>query len=100
MKNFIKFGLVGLAGYFVGFYEMKYKTLKILTNRMIKELEEKNSEKEGEKEEKLVELVDSYLSSITMTLQTSGSVENRIACLTILQTLFSQPSLYPCNLHY
>ena len=51
MKNFIKFGLVGLAGYFVGFYEMKYKTLKILTNRMIKELEDKNSEKEGEKEE-------------------------------------------------
>ena len=51
MKNFIKFGLVGLAGYFVGFYEMKYKTLKILTNRMIKELEEKNSEEEGEKEE-------------------------------------------------
>lgn len=56
--------------------------------------------KEGEKEEKLVELVDSYLSAVTMTLQTSGSVENRIACLTILQTLFSQPSLYPCNLHY
>ena len=51
MKNFIKFGLVGLAGYFVGFYEMKYKTLKIITNRLIKELEEKNSEKEGEKEE-------------------------------------------------
>ena len=51
MKNFIKFGLVGLAGYFVGFYEMKYKTLKILTNRMVKELEEKNSEEEGEKEE-------------------------------------------------
>lgn len=51
MRNFIKFGLVGLAGYFIGFYEMKYKTLKILTNRMIKELEEKNSEEEGEKEE-------------------------------------------------
>ena len=51
MKNFIKFGLVGLAGYFAGFYEMKYKTLKIITNRLIKELEEKNSEKEGEKEE-------------------------------------------------
>ena len=51
MKNFIKLGLVGLAGYFVGFYEMKYKTLKILTNRMIKELEEKRSEEEGEKEE-------------------------------------------------
>ena len=56
--------------------------------------------KEGEKEEKLVELIDSYCSAITMTLQTSGSVENRIACLAILQTLFSQPSLLPCNLHF
>ena len=51
MKNFIKFGLVGLAGYFVGFYEMKYKTLKLLVNNMAKKLEEKNSEKECEKEE-------------------------------------------------
>ena len=49
MKNFIKLGLVGLAGYFVGFYEMKYKTLKILTNRMIKELEEKSSVKEAQR---------------------------------------------------
>ena len=30
MKNFVKFGLVGLAGYLIGFYEMKYKTMKIL----------------------------------------------------------------------
>lgn len=51
MKNFIKFGLVGLAGYFVGFYEMKYKTLKLLANNMAKKLEEKKSEEEGEKEE-------------------------------------------------
>lgn len=27
MKNFIKFGLVGFAGYLVGFYECKYKML-------------------------------------------------------------------------
>lgn len=30
MKNFVKYGLVGLAGYLVGFYEMKYKTLKLM----------------------------------------------------------------------
>ena len=51
MKNFIKFGLVGLAGYFVGFYEMKYRNLKLLVKNMAKRLEEKNSEEEGEKEE-------------------------------------------------
>ena len=51
MKNFIKLGLVGLAGYFVGFYEMKYKTLKLLVNNMAKKLEEKKSEEECEKEE-------------------------------------------------
>ena len=28
MKNFIKYAAVGLAGYLVGFYEMKYKVLK------------------------------------------------------------------------
>lgn len=28
MKNFIKFAAVGLAGYFIGFYEMKYKVMK------------------------------------------------------------------------
>ena len=51
MKNFIKFGLVGLAGYFVGFYEMKYRNMKLLVKNMAKRLEEKNSEEEGEKEE-------------------------------------------------
>jgi hypothetical protein len=30
MKNFVKYAAVGLAGYFIGFYEMKYKTLKTL----------------------------------------------------------------------
>ena len=30
MKNFIKFGLVGFAGYLVGFYECKYKMLDMM----------------------------------------------------------------------
>ena len=28
MKKMIKYAAVGLAGYFIGFYEMKYKVLK------------------------------------------------------------------------
>lgn len=28
MKNFVKFAVVGLAGYFIGFYECKYKVMK------------------------------------------------------------------------
>ena len=40
MKNFIKFAAVGIAGYLVGFYEMKYKTqnalLKVLTDEKFK----------------------------------------------------------------
>lgn len=30
MRNAIKYGLIGLAGYLVGFYEMKYKVMKVL----------------------------------------------------------------------
>ena len=34
MKSFVKYAAVGLAGYLVGFYEMKYKTTKDLLNVM------------------------------------------------------------------
>ena len=44
MKNIIKYGLVGLAGYFIGFYEMKYKTLKLMLTNEIK----KETSKEGD----------------------------------------------------
>lgn len=30
MKNFIKYGAIGLIGYLVGFYEMKYKVMKLM----------------------------------------------------------------------
>lgn len=28
MKDFVKYAAVGLAGYFIGFYEMKYNVIK------------------------------------------------------------------------
>ena len=51
MKNVIKFGLVGLAGYFVGFYEMKYKVTKFITKNALERLGEKSPKEESEKEE-------------------------------------------------
>ena len=50
MKDFIKFAAVGLAGYFVGFYEMKYKVMKAMTQGFIDQAEEskKNSKEEEE----------------------------------------------------
>lgn len=48
MKNFIKFAAVGLAGYFVGFYEMKYKTMKIIMQGMASKMESKEDSKEEE----------------------------------------------------
>ena len=35
MKNFTKFALVGIAGYLVGFYEMKYKAHKALLEALL-----------------------------------------------------------------
>lgn len=47
MKNFVKYGLVGLTGYLVGFYEMKYKTMR----SMLKVISEKESSKSSEENE-------------------------------------------------
>ena len=44
MKDFLKFAAVGVAGYLVGFYEMKYKTSMAL----VKVLTEKNQEDSNE----------------------------------------------------
>ena len=48
MKDFIKYAAVGVAGYLIGFYEMKYKTttaiLKVLTEDDNKDFEEKTEE--------------------------------------------------------
>ena len=49
MKQFIKYASVGLAGYFVGFYEMKYKVVKAIENEYIEQdLEDSEEEKEEE----------------------------------------------------
>ena len=40
MKNFTKLTLVGIAGYLIGFYEMKYKTQKALLKVLLNNEEE------------------------------------------------------------
>lgn len=37
MRNFIKYAAVGVAGYLIGFYEMKYKLLKTIVEAKVKE---------------------------------------------------------------
>ena len=47
MKTFIKYTAVGVAGYLVGFYEMKYKATKALLKVMVeKESEDSKEDKE------------------------------------------------------
>lgn len=46
MKNFVKYGLVGLAGYLVGFYEYKYKVMKVMLEAKLNDEEKKEEEKE------------------------------------------------------
>lgn len=53
MKNIGKIvltGTAGLAGYFIGFYKMKYKILKALTETII-EKEKNETSKEGDDKE-------------------------------------------------
>ena len=48
MKQFVKYAAVGVAGYLIGFYEMKYKVVKAIANGYIKR--DENSEEEKEEE--------------------------------------------------
>lgn len=48
MKQFVKYAAVAVAGYFVGFYEMKYKVVKAIANGYI---EQNQDDSEEEKEE-------------------------------------------------
>lgn len=50
MKNFIKYAAVGLAGYLVGFYEMKYHVVKAVAESKINEVDELKKSKEEESE--------------------------------------------------
>lgn len=51
MKNFVKYAAVGVAGYLIGFYEMKYKVLKAVANEYVKQNQEKEDSKEETEEE-------------------------------------------------
>lgn len=48
MKDFVKYALVGVTGYLIGFYEMKYKAttslLKVLTEDNKKDSKEETEE--------------------------------------------------------
>lgn len=48
MKNIITYGLVGLAGYFIGFYEMKYRTIKLMLINVLKKDPSKEGDDKGE----------------------------------------------------
>lgn len=51
MKEFMKFAAVGLAGYFIGFYEMKYKVVKTMCSVFVEEKQEREDSKIEESEE-------------------------------------------------
>lgn len=48
MKNVIKYGLIGFAGYLIGFYEMKYKVMKIMLESQCKKDTEFKKEEEAQ----------------------------------------------------
>lgn len=48
MKQFVKYAAVGVAGYLIGFYEMKYEVVKAIANGYIER--DENSEEEKEEE--------------------------------------------------
>ena len=52
MKNSVKFAVVGLAGYFIGFYECKYKVMKAYIEFMTEDdnSKERNCKKDSNKE--------------------------------------------------
>lgn len=48
MKKFITYALVGLGGYFIGFYEYKYKFNKVLLESFIEKALKEQKQKESE----------------------------------------------------
>lgn len=48
MKNIIKYGVVGLVGYIIGFYEMKYKVIKLMLKSQIEKDTKSNEEEEAQ----------------------------------------------------
>ena len=50
MKKIIGYAVVGLAGYIIGFYEMKYKTMKAILQVNIEKQKDSNEEEQKEEE--------------------------------------------------
>jgi hypothetical protein len=48
MKQFVKYAAVAVAGYLVGFYEMKYKVVKAIAQGYIEHNQDDSKEKEEE----------------------------------------------------
>lgn len=48
MKQFVKYAAVGVAGYLVGFYEMKYKVVKAIAEGYIKKNQDDSKEEKEE----------------------------------------------------
>lgn len=48
MKQFIKYAAVGVAGYLIGFYEVKYKVFKIIAMNNCEEESQETKEEESE----------------------------------------------------
>lgn len=48
MKQFVKYAAVGVAGYLVGFYEMKYKVVEAIENGYIKQNQDDSKEEKEE----------------------------------------------------
>lgn len=48
MNKFVKYAAIGLAGYFIGYYEFKYKLAKAIALNSLKKDEEVKQEEEDE----------------------------------------------------
>ena len=48
MKNFMKYAVVGVAGYLIGFYEMKYKVVKCMATYNFEKITKESNTKTEE----------------------------------------------------
>ena len=51
MKDLIKLAAFGVAGYFIGFYEMKYKVTKGINDILVEQLKESTKTEDSKEEE-------------------------------------------------
>ena len=72
MKNLVKYAAVGIAGYLVGFYEMKYKTMKIILKAKIEE----DKTNEEDKVEEAQPLLFAGVAKFTMIIMREWIAED------------------------